>query len=98
MKYLSENQHTFTSLKSWAGTTQLYTASYYFWNQGNDMQKSRTGLMQSLLYQVLRSAPQSSPPFAVNVLRKRGSWMSWLRYSTASQVTHEARFKILLLH
>ncbi|KAH7084087.1 hypothetical protein FB567DRAFT_445409 [Paraphoma chrysanthemicola] len=73
MKYLSENKRTLSRLKQWAGTSDLYVASYYFWNQGNEMQKSRIGLMQSLLYQVLRSAPQLIP----SVCRERLQHEAW---------------------
>jgi hypothetical protein len=56
MKFVFENQRTIQSLKKWAGTAKLYTASFYFWNQGTEMQKSGIGLFQSLLYQILKSA------------------------------------------
>ncbi|KAI0414753.1 hypothetical protein F5X98DRAFT_348474 [Xylaria grammica] len=57
MKFAYEDQRTTRSLGKWAGTMKLYTASYYFWNQGTEMQKSAVGLFQSLLYQILKSAP-----------------------------------------
>ena len=61
MKYIAESKRTISTLETWAGSGKLYTASYYFWNQGNEMQKSRLGLMQSLLYQLLRKEPQLIP-------------------------------------
>ncbi|RYP08545.1 hypothetical protein DL765_008750 [Monosporascus sp. GIB2] len=57
MKYVYENPRTARTLEKRAGTGKLYTASYYFWNQGTEMQKSGIGLFQSLLYQILKSAP-----------------------------------------
>src|SRR4051812_43634309 len=57
MKYASEHPDTIQSLKRWAAPSRLYRASFYFWNQGFDLQKTQIGLFQSLLYQVLRSAP-----------------------------------------
>ncbi|RWA04840.1 hypothetical protein EKO27_g10260 [Xylaria grammica] len=57
MKFAYEDQRTTRSLEKWAGTMKLYAASYYFWNQGTEMQKSAVGLFQSLLYQILKSAP-----------------------------------------
>ncbi|KAI1289031.1 hypothetical protein F5Y03DRAFT_378532 [Xylaria venustula] len=57
MKFVYEDQRTAQSLEEWAGTMKLYRASYYFWNQGTEMQKSAVGLFQSLLYQILKSAP-----------------------------------------
>ncbi|KAI9689891.1 MAG: hypothetical protein M1822_009773 [Bathelium mastoideum] len=35
-------------------TPQLVTASHFFWSNGNRMQKSQEGLLQTLLYDVLR--------------------------------------------
>jgi len=58
MKFVTEHPRTFECLEGWAGTTKLCTASYYFWNQGYEMQKSQVGLFQSLLYQILKSVPR----------------------------------------
>lgn len=49
------------ALSSWAGSAKLYTASFFFWCQGFEMQKSKSGLLQSLLYQLMRRAPDSIP-------------------------------------
>jgi hypothetical protein len=57
MKHVSEHERTLQGLRKWAGAKKLLTASFYFWNQGNEMQKSGVGLFQSLLYQILRAAP-----------------------------------------
>ena len=45
---LATSSHPFT----------LHKASYFFWNQGFEKQKSQTGLLQSLLYQILRHNPE----------------------------------------
>jgi len=58
MKFVSEHPCTLGCLQGWAGTTELCIASYYFWNQGYEMQKSQVGLFQSLLYQILKSLPR----------------------------------------
>jgi hypothetical protein len=58
MKSVSESTRTLQCLGKWAGTTKLCTASYYFWNQGYEMQKSQVGLFQSLLYEILKSVPR----------------------------------------
>lgn len=57
MKYASEHVQTIQALQKWAAPSRLFTASYYFWNQGFELQKSQRGLFQSLLYQILRAAP-----------------------------------------
>lgn len=68
MKHISEAQETERSLKKWAGNRPLYTGSYFFWNQGSEMQKSGTGLFQALLYQILRAAPEIAPDIAAGHL------------------------------
>ncbi|KAI4621947.1 hypothetical protein J4E80_004322 [Alternaria sp. BMP 0032] len=58
MKFVTEDSRTYEHLRKWAGTTKLCTASYFFWNQGHEMQMSQRGLFQSLLYQILKSLPR----------------------------------------
>jgi hypothetical protein len=57
MKYVSNHRATLETLRHWAGAEQLFTANFFFWNSGYPMQKSQVGLLQSLLYQVLRTYP-----------------------------------------
>lgn len=61
MKHISEAPETELGLEKCAGDKSLYKASYFFWNQGSEMQKSGTGLFQALLYQILRAAPEIVP-------------------------------------
>lgn len=48
-------------LEAWAGNKKLHIASFYFWISGNHLQKTRTGLLRSLLYQILRREPELIP-------------------------------------
>ena len=57
MKYLSDNPKVEENLRVWAGDIKLVTARFYFWNAGNSMQKSQEGLLQSLIFEVLRKCP-----------------------------------------
>ncbi|KAH8894388.1 hypothetical protein GQ53DRAFT_643662, partial [Thozetella sp. PMI_491] len=57
MKYLQSSPQTEEALKRWAGTSELITGSFYFWYAGNHLQKSQTGLLRSLLLNVLSSRP-----------------------------------------
>lgn len=61
MKYLSQNSHTCDLLKSWAGDKQLPAPRYYFWNAGSKMQKTREGLIQTVLFELLRVCPDVIP-------------------------------------
>lgn len=57
MKYLCNQRRIGQALKSWAGTATLVIASFFFWHQGTRMQKSQQGLLQSLMFQILRTDP-----------------------------------------
>lgn len=58
MKFASDHPETKELLEEWARPHKLCQASYFFWNQGFEKQKSKTGLLQSLLYQILRHNPK----------------------------------------
>lgn len=67
MKFISDNKMTRDVLRLWAGKTKdkkkdeeprtLVTAAFYFWNAGFPMQKTQQGLVQSLLFQIMRRFP-----------------------------------------
>ena len=61
MKYLHQHTRVIVALSEWADGQQLITASFYFWHAGSDLQKSQRGLLQTLLYYVLRQCPQLVP-------------------------------------
>ena len=62
MKFLINHQVTTSLLESWAGVEKLAIVSHFFWSSGNAMQKSQEGLLQSLLFQVLRQYPDLIQP------------------------------------
>ncbi|KAK8098842.1 uncharacterized protein PG998_012083 [Apiospora kogelbergensis] len=55
MKYLYEHTSTKALLREWAKGRKLVTASFFFWALGTRMQKSQLGLLQSLLFQLVRA-------------------------------------------
>lgn len=57
LKHIYDHDKTLTALRAWAGDKQLVTARFFFWNAGTEMQKSQQGLLQTLLYHVLRQCP-----------------------------------------
>jgi hypothetical protein len=57
MKYLSGCEKTKACLQAWAGASRLCTGSFYFWMLGTDMERSQQGLLQQLLFEVLRGCP-----------------------------------------
>lgn len=74
MRFLVEHPRTKEALISWARGRQLVVASHFFWIAGQPMQKSRAGLIRTLLFQVLRQRPNLIPTVFP-------SW--WMEPSTA---------------
>lgn len=57
MKYITDHKTTKAGLERWADKTPLITAMHYFWYLGTPMQRSYEGLLQSLLWNILRQCP-----------------------------------------
>ncbi|OTA98211.1 hypothetical protein M426DRAFT_46420, partial [Hypoxylon sp. CI-4A] len=66
MKLLSGHPKTGEALRTWGKDEPLITASFYFWNAGTVMQKSLQGLLQSLLYEILKQCPWLIPVVTPN--------------------------------
>lgn len=61
MKYLYDHDDHVRHLRIWAGGMCLVRAHFYFWNPGQQMQKSLEGLLQTLLYHILKACPDLIP-------------------------------------
>lgn len=63
MKFLGEagKEHTERALKKWGGPARVLTAYYFFWIEGMPFQRSREGMLRSLLFDILRQAPGLIP-------------------------------------
>jgi len=53
MRYIVEHPQTAKLLQQWAGSIPLSVVTFYFWTSGSILQRSQTGLLRSLLYQIL---------------------------------------------
>ncbi|KAL2063564.1 hypothetical protein VTL71DRAFT_5369 [Oculimacula yallundae] len=57
MKYLFDDQRTHEHLQQWADDgnkkTQVTLATFFFWNSGSEEQRSQSGMLRSLLFQIL---------------------------------------------
>ncbi|KAK4446290.1 NACHT nucleoside triphosphatase [Podospora aff. communis PSN243] len=59
MKFLCNDYRTAENLRVWAGQdAHLVIAKHFFWNPGSSLQKSFEGLLQSLLFDILRQCPK----------------------------------------
>jgi hypothetical protein len=54
MRFIYENRRTHDLLKIWAGSEPVRTGVFYFWNSGTTQQRSQSGLLRALLYEVLQ--------------------------------------------
>ncbi|KAL8902193.1 MAG: hypothetical protein Q9207_004846 [Kuettlingeria erythrocarpa] len=57
MKYIVNEDRTSQLLADWEKGTDLIVISFFFWNAGVPLQKSCTGLLMSLLYQIATQWP-----------------------------------------
>lgn len=58
MKFLGQNSRLRAELEEWTGGKKLVFASFFFWNSGDDGQRSLGGLYRSLLFETLRQYPE----------------------------------------
>ncbi|KAL3457948.1 hypothetical protein BJX64DRAFT_292612 [Aspergillus heterothallicus] len=57
MKFILEDRKLTKLLRIWSGQDDFVVAKFYFWNPGSKIQKSRVGLLRSLLFQLLHERP-----------------------------------------
>ncbi|RYN19215.1 hypothetical protein AA0119_g12859 [Alternaria tenuissima] len=74
IKFLYDNPRTLLELEHWCGSKELVTAGFFFWNSGTERQKSVEGLLQSLLYEILRKCPGLIPIAAPERWQERSSY------------------------
>lgn len=53
MNYIRQDERTMEALKAWAGPNDIVCPSFFFWAAGSKLQKTISGLLRSLLYQIL---------------------------------------------
>ncbi|KAI4268212.1 MAG: hypothetical protein LQ337_007972 [Flavoplaca oasis] len=58
MKYIVDEPRTAEYLSEWEPNTDLIIATFFFKNLGSELQKSTTGLLRSLIWQLLRHWPE----------------------------------------
>ena len=57
MRYLGEHKLTKKHLTKWAGNFPLARASFFFWTSGSQEQRSQTGLLRYILFQLFTDRP-----------------------------------------
>ncbi|KAI1736906.1 hypothetical protein F4680DRAFT_243205 [Xylaria scruposa] len=61
MKFIVSHKITRQLLQQWSSLKPLIICSFYFWNPGNELQKTKEGLMRTILQQLLRDVPSLAP-------------------------------------
>ena len=61
MRFLANHRKTKGYLKTWAGNMPLITAHFFFWTSGSSLQRSQSGLLRSLLFDILNQQPSLIP-------------------------------------
>lgn len=69
MKYLWENPSLSSILRQWAGHRSLLCCAFFFWHAGTHLQKSHTGILRSLMRQVLEERPDLAPTLFPSITR-----------------------------
>jgi hypothetical protein len=77
MKYLEDHRNTKQYLKEWSGGARLVKTSHYFWISGTPMQKSLSGLLQSLLHDILGACPELVPILCPDKWKSTSGTYSW---------------------
>ena len=57
MSYICQDERTKHSLSQWAAKRNLSILTFFFWAAGTELQHSTTGLLRSLIYQLLEKNP-----------------------------------------
>ena len=58
MKYIADSKEIKHYLRRWTGSRRLVLASHYFWSSGTSIQRSREGLLRSLLFDIFTQIPE----------------------------------------
>ncbi|KAI0144483.1 hypothetical protein GGR57DRAFT_494917 [Xylariaceae sp. FL1272] len=57
IKYVADSPATLSALAQWSYPKRPVIASHYFWSAGTPLQRSRKGLIQTLLYEIFCQLP-----------------------------------------
>ncbi|OTA98146.1 hypothetical protein M426DRAFT_17699 [Hypoxylon sp. CI-4A] len=65
MKFISDDRRALEALSVWSGPLPVVIATHFFWSAGTSMQKSRQGLLQTLLFEIFRQQPNLIEPSCI---------------------------------
>lgn len=82
MKYLYDQKNTRTLLREWSDDRRLIHARFFFWYAGTPLQKSITGLLKSVLYQIFEV-----PSLASAVLPEKATSLEPIEWADRDLIT-----------
>jgi hypothetical protein len=87
IKFVAEHEQTKRWLEEWAGDKKLVIANFYFWSAStHQSQKSQSGLLRTILYQILRQCPE---------LIQTAYHDQWIALTSNGKVLKESRDELL---
>jgi hypothetical protein len=99
MKLLVDHETTRQRLQTWAGKRELIVSHFFFWKPGDYLQKSREGLMRSLLYSVLDQQRELIPEVLTEQWTKAASsLLHTVREMSPNNIEHAFRALLSLDH
>jgi hypothetical protein len=101
MKFIKNHKKTRIMLQKWSGSEQLVVASFFFWRAGTSMQRSYTGLLRTLLSEILEQHQYFIPivfPGLCRILLANWSAQPEPLGLTELQMTFERRVHEMEIH
>jgi len=86
MSFIESDKRTEEALKMWSSSHELHIFSFFFWRPGSDLQKSITGLLQSLLYQLVKKKPAVTSAFVSSEVSMHTVWTETTLLRAVAQV------------
>lgn len=77
MAHLVRDRRTRQELNAWSSGHKLEVLSFFFWRAGSDLQKSVSGLLRTLLYQLCGFQPAILALIASRLLSPPGKVPTW---------------------
>ncbi|KAL9595194.1 MAG: hypothetical protein Q9219_006588 [cf. Caloplaca sp. 3 TL-2023] len=95
MKYVVREPRTVRYLSEWKKRTEPVVVAFFFWNLGTELQKSVTGLLRSLIWQILVSLPAMINLILGNQDQLRGQFDSSVSSTMLSTWTEKRLLQML---
>ncbi|KAI9671123.1 MAG: hypothetical protein M1831_005209 [Alyxoria varia] len=93
MKFIVESREAQKSLAKWAGASPLVTPNFFFWHSGTAEQKSMSGMLSSLIYQILERH-KGLAPIAFQQNPSLSNWSTSSLYKTLRTLIKQTNIEL----